>query len=316
MIAVIDTEPKLRVQLPLGNGVFSKATEEKEKSSPFLQRFFARPSIFFSFIFLLTFIQIKWLLEVVSFEPGSFFPYVWVLAFSILSLNISVLATQALFGTFAKAPHFPKVYKSLVQSVPIALLYCVKNESFGLKERIAYTLRGNNLPNLHLWVLSDSNDSFKNEEEILVEELRSKFGMEKVFYRRRRNPCERKQGNIKDWLLRWGSSYEYFIVCDADSLLPSGWIREVLCIAEHPRHFKIGIFQSAIYITHEASFYSRMQAIAQFYAQRLYFHVNQAVFGRSIAFGHNCLIRRVAFEKIQLPEKILSHDNWETALLE
>ncbi len=316
MTNVIDTKSKSRVQLPLRNDAFSKATEEKEKPSPFLQRFFACPSVFFSLVFLLTFAQIKWLLEIVSFEPGSFFPYVWVLAFSFLSLNISVLAVQAFFGMFVKASHFPKVDKSVVGSIPVALLYCVKNESFGLKERIKYTLEGNLLPNLHLWILSDSNDSFGNEEETLVDELRSKFGMEKVFYRRRVIPQERKQGNIKDWLIQWGSSYEYFIVCDADSLLPQEWVQEILRIAEHPKQSKVGIFQSAIYITHEASLFSSMQAIAQFYAQRLYFHVNQAVLKRSIAFGHNCLIRRAAFQKIELPQGILSHDNWETALLE
>ena len=59
-----------------------------------------------------------------------------------------------------------------------------------------------------------------------------------------------------------------------------------------------------------------MQAVGQFYAQQLYFPVNQAIFGRSIAFGHNCLIRREAFQKIELPSGILSHDTWETALLE
>ncbi len=316
MIAVIDTEPKSRVPLSLKSRVFSKVTEERGKSISLLQRFLARPSIFFSFVFLLTFIQIKWLLRIVSFEPGSFFPYVWVSAFSILSLNISVLAVQAFFGMFVKAPHFQKVDQSEIESVPVALLYCVKNESFGLKERIEYTLKGNLLPNLHLWILSDSSDSFGNEEEMLVKELRNELGREKVFYRRRVVPQERKQGNIKDWLLKWGSPYEYFVVCDADSLLPSGWAQEVVRIAEHPRHSKVGIFQSAIYVAHEASLFSKMQAVAQFYAQRLYFHVNQAVLGRSIAFGHNCLIRRASFQKIELPEGILSHDNWETALLE
>ena len=316
MIAAIDSEPKSQVQFPLKNRVFIKVTEEKQKTAPFLQRFLARSSIFFSLVFLLTFIQIKWLLEIVSFEPGSLFPYIWVLVFSVLSLNISVLAIQALLRIFVKAPHFPKVDKSVIQSIPVALLYCIKNESFGLRERIAYTLRGNNLSNLYLWILSDSNDLFGKEEEVLVERLRNEFGREKVSYRRRVIPEEKKQGNIKDWLLKWGSSYQYFIVCDADSLLPPGWTQEVLRIAEHPKHTKIGIFQSAIYITHEASLYSRMQAIAQFYAQKLYFHVNQAVFGHSIAFGHNCLIRREVFQRIKLPQGILSHDNWETALLE
>lgn len=319
MIALVEDLPQEPKVLPdLRNRVFVPLKEAKPVSqdSSFFQRIFARPSVFFSMVFLLTFLQIKWLLNIVSLEPGTIFPYLWLGAFLVLSLNISVLATQALFVTFVKAPYFSKVDPYEVQSVPVALLYCIKNEPFGLKERISYTLEGNSLQHLHLWILSDSNDSFGKEEENLVNELQKGFGRNKVFYRRRAFPQERKQGNIKDWLMRWGASYDYFIVCDADSLLPHGWVEELLRIAEHPNQGNIGIFQSAIYIAHEASFYSRMQAIAQFYAQKLYFHVNQAVFGHSIAFGHNCLIRREAFETIELPRNLLSHDNWETALLE
>ncbi len=281
---------------------------------PVSQQLFARPSIFFFFVFLLTFFQIKCLTETVYFESGSLFPYIWVFAFSVLSINISILATQAFFASFVKTVNFPKVNRASIESVPVALLYCIKNEAFGLRERIQYTLSGNTLPNLNLWILSDSNEIFGTEEEKLIHELQSSAC--EIFYRRRTVPRERKQGNIKDWLSQYGASYQYFIICDADSLLPPGWVEEILQVAEHPRNEKIGVFQSAIYITHERSLFSKMQAIAQFYAQKLYFNVNQVVFGRSIAFGHNCLIRREAFEKIQLPEGILSHDNWETALLE
>ncbi len=280
----------------------------------FAQRLLARPSFFFCFVLFLTFFQIKCLVEMVSFEPGSFFPYVWAFVFSVLSVNISILAVQAFFGFFVKAPDFPKVDRTSVESVHVALLYCIKNENFGLRERIQYTLSGNALPNLHLWILSDSSENFETAEGKLIHELQSSYS--DVFYRRRAVPYERKQGNIKDWLSRHGGSYQYFIVCDADSLLPPGWVQEILQVAEHPKNEKIGVFQSAIYITHESSLFSRMQAIAQFYAQKLYFNVNQVIFGRSVAFGHNCLIRREAFEKIELPENILSHDNWETVLLE
>ena len=277
---------------------------------------FARPGVFFSTVFLLTFLQIQLFLKTLCFEPGHVFLYLWILAFSFLALNISILAAQAIFRLFVKAPDFPKVEASQIVSLPVALLYCVRNEGFGLKERIRFTLQGNLLQNLSFWVLSDSDVRYGEAEEKIVRELREEFGEEKIFYRRRPIPEERKQGNIKEWLVEYGPRYKYFVVCDADSLLPEGWVEEALRIAEHPHHTRIGIFQSAIYVAHDASLYSRMLALGQFYAQRLYFHVNQAVLGRSISFGHNCLIRREAYEKITLPRGILSHDNWETALLE
>src|SRR3546814_1868018 len=41
----------------------------------------------------------------------------------------------------------------------------------------------------------------------------------RVFYRRRLRNVARKSGNIKDFLERWGSRYEYMIVFDADSVM-------------------------------------------------------------------------------------------------
>ena len=279
-------------------------------------KIFSKATLFFGAVAGLTLIQARWLWGMITFEPGSLFPYVWIAIFCCLAMNISLLAVQSLFAAFGKEPFFSKAESKEIRSCPVALIYCVKNESFGLKERIRYTFGGNHLPAAHLWILSDSDANGKKEEEILIEELRQEFGRGYVFYRNRAVPYERKQGNIHDWLVKSGSAYDYFIVCDADSLLPQGWAEEVLRIAAHPENARIGVFQSAIYVTHEASVYARMQAIGQYYSQRLYFYANQAAFGRSIAFGHNCLIRRTAFETIKLPAKILSHDNWETALLE
>jgi len=283
---------------------------------PFLERLLARPNVFFSLVFFFTLFQIRWFMQVVTFEPGSPLPYLLTLTFTFLSVNVSILATQAFFALFVKTPVFPRVNSSSVLTIPVALIYCVKNESFGMKERIRFSFTGNLLPNLHLWILSDSDEKHGLYEEKLIEEFRQEFGEERVFYRRRTPPYERKQGNLKDWLVRFGAPYKYFIVCDADSLLPEGWAEEALSMAEHPENHDIAVFQSAIYITHESSFYSRMQALGQFYAQRFYFLVNQAVLGQSISFGHNQLVRKEAFEKITLPEGILSHDNWETALLD
>ena len=101
---------------------------------------------------------------------------------------------------------------------------------------------------------------------------------------------------------------------DADSTIPHGTLTKLLAKAEHPENADIGIFQSAIYIVHDYSLFSRANAIGQYYAQKLYFRVNQAVFKRAIGFGHNCLIRSKVFSAMKLPVNVLSHDNWDTAL--
>ena len=307
------TAPEIQIAWP-EQDLVQVQTESPRRS--LLERLLARPGVFFSLVLVCTLFQIQWFMRIVTFEAGSLLPYLLTFTFTFLSVNVSILAAQAFFALFVKAPVFPRVDSPNALTLPVALIYCVKNESFGMKERIRFSFSGNLLSNLHLWILSDSDEKHGLEEEKLIQEFRKEFGEEKVFYRRRTPPYERKQGNLKDWLVRFGASYKYFIVCDADSLLPEGWAEEALSIAEHPDNSHIAVFQSAIYITHENSFYSRMQALGQFYAQRFYFLVNQVVLGQSISFGHNQLIRKEAFEKIELPEGILSHDNWETALLD
>lgn len=290
--------------------------EHREKLKSFLQRCLSRSSLFFSMVFALTFFQVWYLAHVSSFQNGGLFYVVWLLIFACLALNISLLLVQAFFALVTQPVHFSQVVLSAVDSVPVAIIYCIKNESFGLAERIRYTLEGNQRPGLDLWILSDSDDDHARQEQHLVADLRAQFGKARIFYRNRRVPTEKKQGNVKEWLRRVGGRYRFFAVCDADSLLPEAWVTEMLRIAVHQDNEHIGIFQSAIYITHEVSLYARMQAIGQYYAQKLYFRVNQAVFGHSVAFGHNCLIRTDAYQTIELPQSILSHDTWEKALLE
>jgi membrane glycosyltransferase len=42
----------------------------------------------------------------------------------------------------------------------------------------------------------------------------------------------------------------------------------------------------------------------------------QAIFGRTISFGHHHLARTKAVSKIRLPKGLLSHDNWDTVRLD
>ena len=279
-----------------------------------LNKYFANPAVFFSVVILVTYLQTSLVMRALLFELGTVYPWLWTLGFMILAFNISLVFTQTLFSLFVEDPVFPEVPSNELQGIPTAILTCVKNEDEEVLERIRYTLKGNLGEDIHFWILSDSDSAYVVKEEEWVKRLRSEFGEDRIFYRARPIPFERKQGNLAEWHEKHSEEYDYLFVTDADSTIPHGTLTKLLAKAEHPENADIGIFQSAIYIVHDYSLFSRANAIGQYYAQKLYFRVNQAVFKRAIGFGHNCLIRSKVFSAMKLPVNVLSHDNWDTAL--
>jgi len=279
-----------------------------------LNKYLAKPGVFFAVVILVTWLQTALLMRALLFELGTLWPWLWTLGFVILAFNISLILTQTLFSLFVEDPVLPEVSLSEITGTRTAVLVCVKNEDEETLERIRYTLRGNLGSGVHFWMLSDSDSHYAPKEEAWAGRLRDEFGEGRIFYRRRALPFERKQGNLAEWHEKHGDEYDYLFVTDADSTIPGGVLRKLLGKAGHPKNRDIGIFQSAIYIAHDHSLFSRANAIGQFYAQKLYFRVNQAVFGCTIGFGHNCLIRSQVFSHLKLPTGVLSHDNWDTAL--
>ena len=77
------------------------------------------------------------------------------------------------------------------------------------------------------YILSDTGEAERQVEEELAwaKTCRSLNAFGRMFYRHRRNNIKRKSGNVADFLRRWGRSYDYMIVLDADSIM-SG---EILC---------------------------------------------------------------------------------------
>jgi membrane glycosyltransferase len=279
-----------------------------------MKTFFIHPVTFFSLVLLVTGAQAYSILNSLQFELGRIYPYLWFSGFVILAFNVSLIFVQSLYAIFIKDTALPEVKDEALSKVRVAILATIRNEEEGTFQRIFYSLKQN--PGFDFWLLSDSDVPFEEKERKWTESLRGELGRERIFYRRRVIPFERKQGNIAEWFHGEGVNYDYFFVLDADSMIPSSQIKKLILKAEHPKNENIGLFQSAIYIAHDHTLFARAQAVGQYFAQRLYFRVNQAVFGKTTSFGHNCLIRSKAFQRIKLPEGILSHDNWETALLD
>ncbi len=176
-----------------------------------------------------------------------------------------------------------------------------------------------------LFFISDTMDPALAEiEEQAIQDLLRRRPDEPFWYRRRRDNTQKKQGNINDFVQRWGGRYEYMLELDADSFVsPEAMLELVRRMDASPR---TALIQSLPIIVGSRTFSSR--------AQQLALRVHGGLFGAGLTWwsggagnfwGHNAIIRLAPFAKhASLPDlpgkeplggKILSHDFIEAALL-
>lgn len=280
-----------------------------------LYKFFTHPYLYISLIIGLSFIALyNCAIDVFAAREDFIFSILWLAGFFILVLNVAYIFACSLYSVVIK----PDILKEAnIAEVPkAAILYTIRNEEFGLYERIEYTFKNNYLENVDLWFLSDSDSEYIEYEQGVIQKLKEKFGEAKIKYRNRKVPFERKQGNIRDWLINYGKEYKYFLVCDADTVVPEDVLLKLIRKAEHPENSDIAIFQSRLNVAHAKTIFSKCLAIGAEFSQRLFTKVNQKIFGRSMSYGSGCLVRRECFEEIEIPKGILSHDIWDTILLD
>lgn len=273
------------------------------------------PRFYLGLILVLTF-GMSFIMTGMLVFDGETFLYTgfWLLCFAFLTFNLNYMLAASLYHRWLP---LPVLAERPLENFPLtAVIYPVKNESYGLYERIRYSLSSTQELPFDLWLLSDSNDeTAAGYEQEVLSKLRKEFGAEKIRYRRRLHPFEKKQGNVMSWA-HAHPEYAYFFVCDADTMIPPKTLEKLLRKAEHPQNADIAIFQSLLEIVHAKTYFAKFQAISTRLAQRLYSHVNQAIFKRHVSFGHGCLFRMGPFLKLRLPKGIWSHDIWDMALLD
>jgi membrane glycosyltransferase len=176
-----------------------------------------------------------------------------------------------------------------------------------------------------IFFLSDTTDrDLALIEEAVVQDLLRRRPGEPFYYRRRKDNSHKKQGNIADFVTRWGGRYDYMVVLDADSIIsPDGLIELVRRMDASPR---TALIQTLPIIVGARTFSSR--------SQQLSLRVHGGLFGAGLSWwsggagnfwGHNAIIRIAPFARHaslpDLPGKaplggpILSHDFVEAALL-
>ncbi len=176
------------------------------------------------------------------------------------------------------------------------------------------------------FILSDSRDpDVWLAEQAAWHQLCQELGAGgRLFYRRRTLNQHYKSGNIADFLRRWGHSYEYMIVLDADSLMGgSTLVKMVQLMQAEPQ---TGILQTNATLVNARSLFARVQQFAnQMYGPLFTAGLASLQLGEAVYWGHNAIIRTRAFmqhcglKRLDGPGlfhgSILSHDFVEAALM-
>lgn len=262
-----------------------------------------------------------------------------LMLFALLFCWVSVGFWTALMGFFQllKGHDHYNISASTLAEGPIprgartALVMPIANEDVarvfaGLRATFESLKATGQMEHFDIFVLSDSNDpdTCVAEQKAWLEVCREVDGFGHIFYRRRRRRVKRKSGNIDDFCRRWGSSYRYMVVLDADSVMSGECLTSLVRLME--ANPGAGIIQTAPKASGMDTLYARMQQFAtRVYGPLFTAGLNFWQLGESHYWGHNAIIRVQPFIEhcalAPLPGKgsfagdILSHDFVEAALM-
>lgn len=224
------------------------------------------------------------------------------------------------------APDLP-----IAESARTAILVPICNEDVarvfaGIRATYDSLARTGQLPRFDFFVLSDTNDPDTRVAELdaWLQLCRDVGGFGHVFYRRRTHRIKRKSGNVADWCRRWGSSYRYMVVLDADSVMSGACLTRLVGLME--ANPNAGIIQTAPRAAGRETLYARIQQFAtRVYGPLFTAGLHFWQLGESHYWGHNAILRVAPFMRhcslSRLPGEgalageILSHDFVEAALM-
>lgn len=178
-----------------------------------------------------------------------------------------------------------------------------------------------------VFVLSDTRDAKSGaKEEAVYGALRRAIASRiALYYRRRRHNTERKSGNIKDWVERFGAAYPQFVILDADSVMSGrALVRLARGMESDPA---AGLIQTVPRLVGGSTVLQRLvQFACNTYGPSVASGLAVWHRDRGNYWGHNAIIRTRAFASAAgLPSlpgaapfggHILSHDFVEAVLLQ
>ena len=269
--------------------------------------------------------------QVIGQGSATTLQYVLLFLFGLTFVWIAFAAANALLGFVITETGSNRLPRSLELTSRTAVAMPIHNENtkrvFSSIARMANELvRSAEGSHFDLFVLSDTSEpTIAEREEQAIRSLRDRFRDEiGIYYRRREHTEGRKAGNIANFVQRWGGSYEFMIVLDADSYMTAeSMIRLARVMQEHP---EAGLIQTAPKLINGKTLFARFQEFATaIYGPVLSRGLSLWYGSEGNYWGHNAIIRVRAFAAAcGLPQlsgqkpfggEIMSHDFIEAALL-
>lgn len=213
------------------------------------------------------------------------------------TFSFAMTLTKRAFSLFVPPFPLPRL-NSLSQDPRVAVLYTTMNDVVPeCLERIQQTHP------VHVYVLDDSTDP---EKRAIVDSISQEKGYRII---RREQRSGYKAGAINNWLRQHGSQYDYFILLDADSLLPKDWVQECLQYAEHPENRNTAIFQGLINIWNVDRRFTRTLAPIHRLSQDEWEKKMANYLDAVVFYGHNALLRtRPILDLGGFPTEFVSED--------
>ncbi len=197
---------------------------------------------------------------------------------------------------------------------------------FAAVEVMARAVNDAKLRNVDLFVLSDTQDpAIAAAEARAFTALRARAAAGcALHYRRRTSNIGRKVGNLAEFCAAWGSSYDYMIVLDADSLMGASAIATLIGLMD--ANPATGMVQTVPYPVGRETLFARVQQFsARLYTPMLVEGLTFWQQGDGNYWGHNAIVRIAPFvAHCRLPVlpgrepfggEILCHDVVEAGLM-
>jgi membrane glycosyltransferase len=297
-----------------------------------------RRRAFFTGVFVLTSIAVWFMADLMWRNGMGITDWAPLLLFTVLFAQIAVGFVTAVIGFFMqnRGGDRKRIEATLAagEDVPLAstaIIMPVFNEDVsrvfeGLRVIYRSVQETKKLEHFDFFILSDSNrpNQWLQEEVAWVELCKQVGGFGRIFYRKRRQQINKKAGNVADFLRRWGKSYRYMVVLDADSIMTGEALVKLVALME--KNPTAGIIQTAPRLVNGETLYARLQQFAnRLYSPLFLGGLNYWQQDEGNYWGHNAIIRVQPFiDHCALPDlpgsepfggSILSHDFVEAALM-
>ncbi len=210
-------------------------------------------------------------------EPVSVAQYVLMVVFLF---SFAFGFSKRVFSLVMKPTAAPRL-ETLPRRPRVAVLYTTMNDVVPVCLRAAKP----GYPEADVWVLDDSSDPAKRAT---VDRLAAELGFQVL---RRTERKGFKAGALNNWLRLHGTGYEYFVLLDADSILPRDWVGHALLFAEHPGNARTAIFQGMIDIWNTDRPFPATLAPVHKINQDEWERKIAPALGAVVCYGHNVMFR-------------------------